>query len=109
MQYAFQTKLSSFKLLHLMPQVSKDFDAFMGNSMGATQTWVNWYSLQEHLLEGASTAEDTPLLVDIGGSRGHDVFALHNKLSNPGKITLQDLPGVLKNKYELPKGVEAVS
>jgi hypothetical protein len=109
MQYAFQTKLSSFELFHSMPQVAKDFDAFMGNSMGARQTWVDWYPFQEHLLEGASTAEDATLLVDVGGGRGHDVIALHNKLSAPGKIILQDLPGVLENKYELPKGVEAVS
>jgi hypothetical protein len=108
MQYAFQTKLSSFELFHSIPQVAKDFDAFMGNSMGARQTWVNWYPFQEHLLEGASTAEDATLLVDIGGGRGHDVIALHNKLSAPGKIILQDLPSVLENKYELPKGVEAM-
>ncbi|KAI0108548.1 sterigmatocystin 8-O-methyltransferase [Nemania sp. FL0031] len=96
MQYAFQTKLSSFELFYSIPWVMEDFNKFMGSSMGARQIWTDWYPMQEQLINGLNP--DTPLLVDIGGGWGHDILAFHNKYPNKGKLILQDLPDVIKNK-----------
>jgi hypothetical protein len=108
MQYAFQTKLSSFDLFHSIPWVMKDFNTFMGNSMGARQIWLDWYPIQERLIDGSDPADDPALLVDIGGGWGHDLLAFHNKYPNKGKLILQDLPDVIKDMRALPSGVEAM-
>ena len=107
MQYAFQTKLSSFELFHSIPWVMKDFNSFMGNSMGARQIWLDWYPIQESLIQGTSTDKDSVLLVDIGGGWGHDILAFQEKYPNNGRLILQDLPAVVKDVRALPPGVEA--
>ncbi|KAF2971686.1 hypothetical protein GQX73_g1866 [Xylaria multiplex] len=109
MQYAFQTKLSSFELFHSIPWVMRDFNTFMGNSMGARQIWLDWYPMQERLIDGSDPANDPALLVDIGGGWGHDIMAFNNKYPNKGKLILQDLPGVIKDCQSLPSGVEGLA
>ncbi|KAI0546328.1 sterigmatocystin 8-O-methyltransferase [Xylaria curta] len=108
MQYAFQTKLSSFELFHSIPWVMKDFNSFMGSSMGARQIWLDWYPMQERLIDGSDPSNDPALLVDIGGGWGHDIIAFHNKYPNKGKLILQDLPDVIKDCRALPPGVEGM-
>ncbi|KAI0430917.1 sterigmatocystin 8-O-methyltransferase [Xylaria sp. FL1042] len=107
MQYAFQTKLSSFELFHSIPWVMENFNKFMGSSMGARQIWTDWYPMQEQLIDGLDPK--TPLLVDIGGGWGHDILAFHHKYPSKGKLILQDSPDIVKNKREFPDGVEAMS
>ncbi|KAI0530327.1 sterigmatocystin 8-O-methyltransferase [Xylaria digitata] len=109
MQYAFQTKLSSFELFHSIPWVMRDFNSFMGNSMGARQIWLDWYPMQERLIDGSDPANDPALLVDIGGGWGHDIMAFYNKYPNKGKLILQDLPDVIKDCQSLPSGVEGLA
>ncbi|KAI0411727.1 sterigmatocystin 8-O-methyltransferase [Xylaria grammica] len=106
MQYAFQTKLSTFELFHSIPWAMKDFNTFMGSTIGARQIWVDWYPIEERLIYGSDP--DTALLVDIGGGWGHDILAFHHKYPHKGKLILQDLPEVLKNKRDLPPGVEVI-
>ncbi|KAI1262685.1 sterigmatocystin 8-O-methyltransferase [Xylariaceae sp. FL1019] len=107
MQYAFQTKLSSFELFHSMPWVFKDFNTFMGSSGGARQVWTDWYPIQERLIDGSNPG--APLLIDIGGGYGHDTLAFHDKYPNKGRLILQDLPEVIAKKRDFPPGVEAMS
>lgn len=39
---------------------------------------------------------DRPLLVDIGGGRGHDLLEFRNRFPEaPGKLVLEDLPSVI--------------
>lgn len=84
MQYAFQTKLTTFDLFCSMPHVFRGFNTFMGNSMGARNHWVNWFPVPERLLEGAT--QDPALLVDVGAGKGHDLIAFHNKYSQIAAI-----------------------
>ncbi|KAK6948153.1 hypothetical protein Daesc_009917 [Daldinia eschscholtzii] len=86
-QYAFQTKLSTFQFFNLIPRVQKDFNNFMGNTMGGRKFWLDWYPIEE-LIDGA--VPDSALLVDIGGGKGHDLVAFHEKYPNRGKLILQD-------------------
>ncbi|KAH9905815.1 putative O-methyltransferase [Xylariomycetidae sp. FL2044] len=109
MQYAFQTKLTTFELFSSMPQVFKDFNTFMGNTMGARSYWVDWFPVRERLLAGF--APRTPLLVDVGAGKGHDLEAFHRKFPNQeGRLVLQDLASVTDNINEsLPRSIESMT
>lgn len=63
MQYAFQTKLTTFELFNSIPRVLKDFNMFMGNTMGARKYWVDWFPIEERLLSGAN--DSSALVVDV--------------------------------------------
>ncbi|TVY84481.1 O-methyltransferase asqD [Lachnellula suecica] len=95
MQYAFQTKLDIFGLLATMPDIQRAFDTFMGNTMGAREYWVDWYPVEERILTGAES--NTPLIVDVGGGKGHDLVAFHEKYPGRGKLVLQELQPVIDN------------
>ncbi|KAI0491088.1 hypothetical protein F4859DRAFT_460259 [Xylaria cf. heliscus] len=86
----------------------RDFNRFTGNTMGARQIWLNWYPMQEQLIDGSDPENDPALLVDIGGGWGHDIIAFQNKYPNKGKLILQDLPNVIKDCRALPPGVEGI-
>ncbi|KAF3018914.1 hypothetical protein E8E14_010495 [Neopestalotiopsis sp. 37M] len=107
MQYAFQTKLTTFELFMSMPQVFKDFNTFMGNTMGARSYWVDWYPLRERLIDGAT--QDSALLVDVGAGKGHDLLALHEKFPDHGKLILQDLDGVIESLNGMDHSIELVA
>ncbi|KAI1660054.1 putative O-methyltransferase [Daldinia decipiens] len=87
MQYAFQTKLTSFQLFNSILRVQKDFNNFMGNTLGARKIWLDWYPIQE-LIDGA--VPDSALLVDVGGGKGHDLIAFHERYPHKGRLVLQD-------------------
>ncbi|KAF3055593.1 Demethylsterigmatocystin 6-O-methyltransferase [Daldinia childiae] len=87
MQYAFQTKLTTFQLFNSIPQVQKDFNNFMGSTLGSRKIWLDWYPIQE-LIDGA--VPDSALLVDIGGGKGHDLIAFHERYPHKGRLVLQD-------------------
>lgn len=62
--------------------------------MGARKYWVDWYPVKERILDGCSL--DTPLLIDIGGGKGHDLVQFDAKF--PGhKLILQEVPEVIAN------------
>lgn len=92
-QYNFQTKLSAFEYLASQPKLLADFNAFMGNTMGTRAYWYDWYPVEDRLLQDLDPS--SPLLVDIGGGRGHDLQAFHEKFTGYGELILLDLPQAL--------------
>jgi hypothetical protein len=104
MQYAFQTKLQTFDFFSTMPHIIRDFNTFMGNTMGARDYWVQWYPVAEQILDDAK--EEYPLIVDVGGGKGHDLQAFHEKFPGKGRLILQDLPHVLEEIVELDPAIE---
>lgn len=53
--------------------------------------------------------EDDVLLVDVGGSIGHDLSEFHRKWSQtPGRLVLQDLPDVVDKAVSLPSRIQAM-
>ncbi|TRX92124.1 hypothetical protein FHL15_006991 [Xylaria flabelliformis] len=98
-QYAFQTKLSAFQLYSSMPRILKDFNMFMGNTMGARSYWIDWYPVYERLINGS--VRDLPLLVDVGGGKGHDLVAFHEKYPARGRLVLQDLAAVIEDIQDI--------
>jgi O-methyltransferase domain len=104
-QYAFQTKLQIFDLLDSMPQVLKAFNTFMGNTMGARKYWVDWFPVEESILQGL--VKSTTLIVDVGGGKGHDLQAFHQKYPHRGRLVLQDLPQTIDNIKDLDPAIES--
>lgn len=63
--------------------------------MGARNYWVDWYPVEERILDGYDSKDC--LLVDVAGGKGHDVQAFQEKFPGKGRLVLQDLPQVLNN------------
>ena len=56
----------------------------------------DYYPVQERLADGARSDKDAVLLVDVGGSHGHDLEQFHAKHPHiPGRLVLQDTPEVV--------------
>lgn len=107
MQYAFQTKLNTFQLFSSIPRVFKDFNTFMGNTMGARSYWVDWFPAQDQLLNGATG--ESALIVDVGAGKGHDLIAFHTKYPNRGRLVLQDLASVTESVLDLDPAIERMT
>ncbi|PGG99634.1 hypothetical protein GX51_06189 [Blastomyces parvus] len=107
MQYAFNTKQTTFERIVSSPSLLRDFNMFMGNTMGARKYWVDWYPVQSQILDGAAT--DKALVVDVGAGKGHDLLAYKNKFPDTGRLVLQDLPQVVEALEDLDEAIEKVT
>ncbi|GBF64283.1 O-methyltransferase [Trichophyton mentagrophytes] len=106
MQYAFNSKLSAFEQVTSDPALLKDFNTFMGSTMGARRYWVDWYPVQDRIIDGASP--DKALLVDVGAGKGHDLLAFQEKFPNAGRLVLEDLAAVTETLDSLDSAIEKV-
>ncbi|RDW67178.1 uncharacterized protein DSM5745_09044 [Aspergillus mulundensis] len=91
-QLAFNTDMTMFEYIASVPALMQDFNLFMGNTMGARGYWVDWYPVQNRILDGAK--QDNALIVDVGGGKGHDLVAFNEKFPGAGRLVLQDLAAV---------------
>lgn len=67
----------------------------------------DFYPVQELLVKGARTDEDAVLLVDVGGSLGHDIEEFHRKHPTAlGRLVLQDLPAVIGQIERIDPAIE---
>lgn len=61
-----------------------------------------FFPVKERLIDGLDTSKDPVLLVDIGGSVGHDLEEFTKYHGDaPGKLILQDLPAVITEIKDL--------
>lgn len=67
---------------------------------------MDWFPVSDRILYDAS--KDSPLIVDVGGGKGHDLQIFHEKFPGHGKLILQDLPHVLKQAEDLDSIVECL-
>jgi hypothetical protein len=78
------------------PKELNAMQTFFEADRGSRPNWVDWFPVEEKLIQGATLTEDSVLLVDVGGGRGHEISAFLKKFPNvPGRLILQDLPYVL--------------
>lgn len=67
---------------------------------------VGFYPVREQLLDNTLTNEDA-LLVDMGGSIGHDLAEFKHKWPDArGRLILQDLPAVVAHVKALDPAIE---
>lgn len=70
-----------------------------------------FYPVQANLIDGfENESEEAALIVDIGGSVGHDLAEFQMKYPDaPGRLVLQDLPVVIGQIVELDERVERMA
>jgi len=125
-QDAFDTKLDMFRYMMAHQPLGKQFAHHMGGYRQGRPSWMDptFYPVEERLFEGVDTTDDTALLVDVGGSFGHDLEEFRcvailtwshwstNKTSRskypnaPGRLVLQDLPDVIDSIQNLHPKIE---
>ncbi|KAL3292617.1 O-methyltransferase B [Colletotrichum asianum] len=72
-------------------------------------SWMDegFYPVKERLLDGFDNSGDGVLLVDVGGSFGHDIDEFRRKYPKaPGRLVVQDLPGVINQIDKLDHKIE---
>lgn len=109
MQYAYDTQLNMFEYLQANPPRGVQFNHHMGGYRQGRPAWMDqgFYPVQERLVEGVDTGADAALIVDIGGSLGHDLDEFRRKHPDaPGRLVLQDLPVIIGQIVELDSRIE---
>ncbi|RAH79729.1 S-adenosyl-L-methionine-dependent methyltransferase [Aspergillus japonicus CBS 114.51] len=94
------TTHSFFEHVQREPDTARRFNNHMGVYAQGRPRWMDpgFYPVQQQLVDGAVPAIDDEgvLLVDVGGSFGHDLLAFRRKWPDlPGRLVLQDLPEVV--------------
>lgn len=68
---------------------------------------VGFFPVQERLIEDSKITNDDVLLVDMGGSIGHDLSEFKRKWPDaPGRLILQDLPTVVCHAQGLDPAIQ---
>ncbi|KAL3260276.1 hypothetical protein ABHI18_004719 [Aspergillus niger] len=97
-QRGFRTPLHFFGFLEKNPIHAIQFNNHMSAYHQGRPSWmdVGFYPVLSLVAEANISGQDV-LLVDIGGSLGHDLSEFHRKWPQvPGRLILQDLPKVVE-------------
>lgn len=96
-QLGFRTDSHFFEFLRDHPEHASQFNNHMSAYHQGRPSWmdVGFYPVPELAIE-LKEADDV-LLVDVGGSLGHDLSEFQRKWPDmPGRLVLQDLPNVVE-------------
>ncbi|KAL8649517.1 MAG: hypothetical protein Q9226_005550 [Calogaya cf. arnoldii] len=107
-QYAHNTKQPFFDYLKTHPELSVSFNNYMAGHRRGRPNWMDadFYPVED-ALKDIKLHPDTPLLVDIGGGKGHDVMEFKKKFpSTPGRLIVQDLPDTIQRIESSTGGIE---
>lgn len=109
-QFVHKTKLDLFEYMQNSPH-GKRFHYYMAACNLGRPHWLDpgFYPI-ERLLNGFNQAEDSVLLVDVGGSVGNELQALIQRYPEvPGRLILEDLPEVIDQIHDLDKRIEPIA
>lgn len=111
LQLGFNTDLHFFETVKQDPVTAKQFNNHMSIYSLGRPSWmdVGFFPVQERLIEGSNTTNDNVLLIDMGGSIGHDLSEFKRKWPDaPGRLILQDLPTVACHAQGLDPTIEVM-
>lgn len=110
-QYAFKTDQHFFEYVNAPGREAK-LEA-LRNHMAFKTVGLRWFELpdlMETLFGDTKSGNDEVLLIDVGGSGGHDLLAFRGgQPSLPGRLILQDLPTTIKSLQKdtfMSQGIE---
>ncbi|TDZ41284.1 O-methyltransferase mpaG [Colletotrichum trifolii] len=109
LQYGYKTTLDCFSHFAANPPYDMQFAQHMGAYRQGRPSWMDdgFYPVKERLLDGLDGAKDSVLLVDVGGSFGHDIDEFRRKHATAkGRLIVQDLPGVINQIDKLDTRIE---
>ncbi|EAW11089.1 o-methyltransferase [Aspergillus clavatus NRRL 1] len=100
-QEGFQTSLHFFDFLKENPKHAVNFNNHMSVYHQGRPSWMDFgFYPVPSLAEGV--ADNDVLIVDMGGSLGHDLSELRRKWPDlPGRLIIQDLPDVISQTKTL--------
>lgn len=64
----------------------EDFNISIEGDRGSRPDCVDWFPVQEQLLDGFKPEKDAVLLVDVAGGRGRDIALFKNKPRRSGPL-----------------------
>lgn len=113
-QYGQQTNDSFFKWIAARPHLQKAFDNHIASHRAGHIGWMHptSYPVDARLAKGSRTSEKDALIVDIGGSLGHDILEFYTMFPHlPGRLILQEQPQVIKQAKAngLPQRIELMA
>lgn len=113
-QYSYQTNDSFFEWIAARPQLQKAFDNHIASHRAGHIGWMHptFYPVDARLAKGSRTSEKDALVVDIGGSLGHDILEFHTMFPHlPGRLILQEQPQVIRQAKAngLPQKIELMA
>lgn len=98
-KYAYGTEQHYFEYVNA-PGREKNLEAFR-HHMAFKTIGLKWYEVPEIMdavFGDAKGGRDDVLLVDVGGSSGHDLIGFHAAHPDmPGRLVLQDLPTTIQS------------
>ena len=101
---------TKFEWLKQNPVQRKYFDNYMAARRKEVLQWWDVFSVEQHLARQSVPNSDAVLLVDVGGSHGHDLLGFAKCYpSIPGKLVLEDLPETLESVASLPERIEVIA
>ncbi|THC99181.1 hypothetical protein EYZ11_001356 [Aspergillus tanneri] len=104
--------LHFFEFLQANPAISSLFHNHMSTYHLGRPSWIDdgFYPIEERLIRIASSSPEDVLIVDVGGSLGHDLSEFRRKfLQAPGRLVLQDLPTMLSQVENLDTDIELMA
>ncbi len=110
-QWTYDTDLSYFGYLHQNPEKLKHFETFLSANGGTRKYWIEWFPVESEILSAihGSAENDAPLVVDVGGNKGHDLERFLARFPQAkGRLVLQDLQSTIDNIQDLSQGIQAM-
>ncbi|OJJ43620.1 hypothetical protein ASPZODRAFT_169288 [Penicilliopsis zonata CBS 506.65] len=111
-QLGFRTDQHFFEYLQANPVIAGQFSNHMSAYRQGRPSWmdIGFYPVKERLLGESKFGSDDILLVDVGGSLGHDLSEFRQKWPQvPGRLILQDLPAVTEGAKGLDTTIEVMA
>ncbi|KAJ5835419.1 Winged helix-turn-helix transcription repressor DNA-binding [Penicillium robsamsonii] len=108
-QMGYETDMGFFGHVQQEPITAKQFNEHMSVYAQGRARWMDhgFYPVQEKLVDGVTIGDDDVLLVDVGGSFGHDLSDFRRKWPGaPGRLVLQDLPEVVVSVNNLHPSID---
>ncbi|KAJ5728130.1 o-methyltransferase [Penicillium malachiteum] len=110
-QAGYDTKEHFFEFLGSHPMAAKQFNNHMSAYHQGRPSWMDVGFFDVPRLTNVDMGEDGALIVDMGGSLGHDLSEFRRKWPQAaGRFILQDLPAVVKQaqSMDLHKSIETM-
>ena len=110
--HAYNTDKGLYDSLRQHPSYPEQFSFLMQGYQQGQPSLADptFYPVRSALVQGFKYLNEGVMIVDLGGSAGHDLQKLLAAYPDiPGRIVLQDLPHVLQDSLEGHGRVEKVS
>lgn len=101
---------TSFEWMKKNPEQRWYFDNYMAGRRREMLKWFDIYPAAQNLTSGLRAGPTDVLIVDIGGSHGHDLISFKARHDNlPGRCILQDLPETIESIQNPLSGIEPMA